>query len=179
MPEQNKSIMLVGPPGAGKTSVGGELAKLLGWSFIDVDAVIEQKVSMTVAQYFAEFGEPAFRKEERSALETLALERDQLRVIATGGGIMIAPGNFALMQSFGTVVCLKARVTSLANRLKGDRNRPLLARQEETAEALETKLETLLANRESVYELPEIAIATDALTPLQVAEKIVSLVGLT
>jgi shikimate kinase len=171
-----KSIVLVGPPGAGKSSVGRALAALLSWSFIDVDTLIEHKVAMTITEFFAQFGEAVFRAEETAVLEELLAQDVTACVVATGGGIIIKEGNFALLERIGTVICLKAEVDSLVGRLKGDRNRPLLASntagQDQDDRPLAAKLSQLVSNRKPYYGLAKIHIATDNLTPEQVAQQI-------
>ncbi|MFC5569734.1 shikimate kinase [Lysobacter yangpyeongensis] len=120
------NLILVGPMGAGKTSVGRHLAGLLGLPLVDADHEIERDAGATVAQLFEREGEAGFRARERAMLAAL-LRRDGL-VLATGGGCVLDAGNRALLRQRGFVVHLQAEVDQQLRRLAGDRSRPLLAR---------------------------------------------------
>lgn len=169
-----RAIVIVGPPGSGKTSVGMALAKRLGWAFLDVDKVIEQYAGSTVQEIFQNHGEPYFRVKETDTLRCLLEDKPVNSVVATGGGIMITPGNFELMCELGPVVCLTAEVATLAERLRSDQSRPLLAAKasEPGAPDLAAKLSDLIAVRAHFYSQPELKVATDGLSPEQIAEKI-------
>jgi shikimate kinase len=170
------AIVIVGPPGSGKTSAAVALSKRLGWSFLDIDKVIEQAQGCTVQEIFQGLGEPYFRVKESETLRRLAEEKPVNAVVATGGGIMITPGNFELMCELGPVVCLVARVSTLVDRLGADQSRPLLAAKGvdagETAPDLTARLTELLAARAHLYSLPELQVETDGLSPDEVASLI-------
>src|SRR5690242_12307028 len=98
-----KRILLYGPPGSGKSTVGKALAKKLDLAFVDLDTVIEQKAGMPIAQIMAEMGEAAFREKESAALaDVLAGEAP---LIALGGGALLRDENRALAEAAGTVIC--------------------------------------------------------------------------
>ena len=110
-----KRVFLVGYMGAGKTTVGKELAKLAGLSFIDLDYYIEGRYHKAVSQIFAERGEEAFREIERNMLHEVAEFEDVL--ISTGGGAPCFFDNMEFMNASGTTVYLKVSVEELAKRL--------------------------------------------------------------
>ena len=111
-----KRIFLIGYMGAGKTTVGKDLAKLMGLSFIDLDCYIEGRYHKTVGQIFDEKGEEAFRDIERRMLHEVAMFEDVL--ISTGGGAPCFFDNMEFMNEMGTTVYLKVSVEELAKRLE-------------------------------------------------------------
>lgn len=118
-------LVLVGPMGAGKSSLGKRLAKTWGLTFIDLDHEIEARAGMDIPAIFANEGESGFRHRERAALaETLAREAC---VLATGGGAVLDADNRALMRQRGFVVYLQIDIEEQLARLASDRSRPLLA----------------------------------------------------
>lgn len=111
-----KRIFLIGYMGAGKTTVGKDLARKMGLSFIDLDCYIEGRYHKTVGQIFAEKGEEAFRDIERRMLREVAMFEDVL--ISTGGGAPCFFDNMEFMNDAGTTVYLKVSVEELAKRLE-------------------------------------------------------------
>lgn len=111
-----KRIFLIGYMGAGKTTVGKDLSKRLGLSFIDLDCYIEGRYLRTVSQLFAEKGEDAFREIERKMLHEVAMFEDVL--ISTGGGAPCFFDNMKFMNESGTTVYLQVSVEELAKRLE-------------------------------------------------------------
>jgi len=124
--DNGRALVLVGMTGAGKTSVGRELARLLGRPWTDLDRELERRHGMSVARQFARHGEQAFRRRESALLRSLC--RSPGRVLSTGGGVVLDPANRALLRRH-TVVYLKASPAVLARRLRGAqaRARPLLS----------------------------------------------------
>lgn len=110
-----KRIFLIGYMGAGKTTVGKDLAKRLGLSFIDLDCYIEGRYLKSVSQLFAERGEDAFREIERKMLHEVAMFEDVL--VSTGGGAPCFFDNMLFMNQCGTTVYLQVSVGELAKRL--------------------------------------------------------------
>ncbi len=120
-----KRVFLVGYMGAGKTTVGRDLARLAGLSFIDLDCYIERRYHKAVSQLFAERGEGAFREMERNLLHEVAEFENVL--ISTGGGAPCFFDNMEFMNARGTTVYLKVSVAELAKRLESCRHtRPVL-----------------------------------------------------
>lgn len=158
MPHQSQraAVALVGLSGAGKSSVGWRLAGRLGWPLRDTDALVVTTSERSIAQIFAEAGEAHFR-----ALETAALQQalgSPPCVLATGGGIVLAPENRALLRERAFVVWLDAPTTTLITRLQAhDEPRPLL----QGDNPLE-RLEALRAARAAFYtEVADLCVNTD------------------
>jgi len=150
------SIFLVGLMGAGKTTVGRLLARRLKLRFFDSDQEIERRCGVKVPLIFEIEGEAGFRgREEQAIAELTAMEGI---VLATGGGAVLACDSRRHLASRGTVVYLNARPEDLYERVRHDRNRPLLA----TADPLE-RLRELHAAREAVYRgIADLVVDTGA-----------------
>ncbi|GBR76293.1 shikimate kinase [Candidatus Termititenax persephonae] len=118
------NIILIGFMGSGKTSTGRLLAKHLGYQFIDIDQIIEQKHGMTCAKIFAQRGEDFFRKQETTALKELHGLANS--VIATGGGIILSADNRSFLKNLGTLIYLKTPPAEILKRVEHDTTRPLL-----------------------------------------------------
>ncbi|QSX78419.1 shikimate kinase [Agrilutibacter solisilvae] len=158
------NLILVGPMGAGKSTIGRRLAQRFGLRFADADAWVEEAAGATVAQLFQREGEPAFRQREREALATL-LGQDGL-VLATGGGAVLDADNRALLQRRGFVVHLEVTVDRQLERLAQDHSRPLLARDDRAQ-----VLGALATARNPLYaQTADLAFDTDALDPAAAAD---------
>ena len=118
-------IFLVGPMGAGKSSVGKSLAKTLKRPFLDLDSEIERRTGADIQWIFDMDGEEGFRDRE-SKIFSQVIEEKKRAVIATGGGIVLREENRALLNSHGTVIYLFATKEQLIERTKRDKKRPLL-----------------------------------------------------
>lgn len=163
--QENPCIFLVGFMGAGKTSVGQALARLLDFDFFDLDRLIEARAEKTVAQIFSELGEPEFRRLER---EAILLCRDLKRaVIALGGGAYVAEENRSAVRALGKTVWLDCPLDVCLRRIRGDKARPLLGDHDQ--------MTMLLAQRRESYKKADYAIESDKLTPEELARKIMSL----
>jgi shikimate kinase len=138
------NIFLVGMMGAGKTTVGRALAQRMRREFVDTDRVLVERTGVAVATVFEIEGEEGFRKREASVLAEVCARDD--RVVATGGGIVLAAENRRVMRECGTVVYLRARLESLWERTRHDSSRPLLATPNPKA-----RLAELLLEREPLY----------------------------
>jgi shikimate kinase len=156
-------VVLVGLPGAGKSTTGRRLAKILAVPFADSDDLVEAADGRAVAQIFAETGEDAFRVAESAAVCSALTEFDG--VLALGGGALgSAATREALVASGVPVVLLRAGVPTLRARVGDARTRPLLAGDPEA------RLLLLAAERAPVYDaLATLAVDTEARTPGQVA----------
>ena len=122
------NLVLVGPMGAGKTSIGRRLSELLGLAFVDADRDIELRTGAAVGTIFECEGESGFRARECAALHELLRGSDQ--VISTGGGAVLDPENRERMREHGFVVHLRVSVQTQLQRLARDRTRPLLQRED-------------------------------------------------
>lgn len=148
------SLVLTGPMGSGKTSVGQVLAVRLGWEFVDLDALIVQRSGKSINAIFADQGEAAFRALEQQQLAALA-GKERI-VLSTGGGAVINPDNRRLMRRIGPIINLTAPVAELAVRLAACTDRPLL----QGDEPLELKIARLMEEREQFYADSDIRIDT-------------------
>ncbi len=156
--------VLIGPPGAGKSTVGALLASLLGVAFRDTDADVEAVAGKSVADIFVQDGEPAFRALERDAVA--AALREHTGVLALGGGAVLDPQAQRLLAS-RYVVYLETGLQALTTRNGLDRPRPLLVGNPRA------QLKSLLAARLPVYErLATLTVATDEHEPAEIASEI-------
>jgi shikimate kinase len=117
-------IYLIGPMGAGKTSVGMELSLLLDCNFLDADILLEQKSRLSITNMFQEYGEAYFRDQEALLLENIS--KHQNVIIATGGGSILHTKNRELLKSSGIVCYLQVDLLDQIQRLNRSINRPLL-----------------------------------------------------
>jgi len=148
------NLILVGMMGAGKTTVGKMLSRRLKRPFYDSDQEIEQRCGVRIPVIFEIEGEQGFRAREAQAIADLSAM--QGIVLATGGGAVLAEANRQRLASSGKVVYLHARPSSLWQRVRHDRNRPLLATGDPLA-----KLEELYATRDPLYrETADIVVDT-------------------
>lgn len=140
----SRNLFLIGPMGAGKTTIGKRLAAHFDLPFVDLDAEIESHTGAGVPLIFDIEGEPGFRRRE-SALLVECSARDGV-VLATGGGAILDAGNRALLAARGFVVWLQTDVEQQLQRLERDRHRPLL----QSADRRE-RLETMARARDPLY----------------------------
>ena len=154
-PHTPRHVVLIGPMGAGKSSIGRLLATRLEYAFIDLDACIEAEADATITAIFASEGEAGFRSRECRAL-TDALAKTQASVIATGGGAVHDAGNRRAMRAAGIVIYLQVDPAIQMQRMQGDRTRPLLATTDPAQ-----RLAELQVMREPLYrEVAEVIFDT-------------------
>ena len=159
----NLNVFLVGPMGAGKTTIGRILAEILGVEFKDSDKVIEDRSGADIPWIFDIEGEEGFRNRETSVLQELVLESNL--VLATGGGIVVREENRLCLRQSGTVVYLTADVDQLVERTCRDKKRPLLQ-----VDNPELKIRELIEIREPLYqEVADFTVKTDGRGPRTVA----------
>lgn len=147
----DRTIVMVGLMGAGKTSIGRRLAQRLGLAFVDADHEIEQAAGCTIEEIFERYGESAFRDGERRIIQRL-LERPP-HVLATGGGAFMDPETRSRIKAAGISVWLKADLDVLVRRVSRRSNRPLLKRGDPRE-----ILARLIAQRYPVYAEADICI---------------------
>jgi shikimate kinase len=153
-PPLDRTIVLIGMMGAGKSAVGKRLAKVLGWPFEDADAAIEAAAGATIAEIFAEIGEAAFRDKERRVIARLL--GGQKQVLALGGGAFMDPETRDLVRARALSVWLRADLEALLRRTGRRGDRPLLAHGDPRA-----TLEKLLDQRGPVYAEADIVVDSD------------------
>jgi len=140
--------------GAGKTTMGRQLAKRLNLEFIDSDHAIEERTGADIPLIFEKEGEEGFRKREQSVIDELTQMKSL--VLATGGGAVLNPENRKNLKSRGTVIYLHSDIKYLVDRTRHDKNRPLLQTADPAA-----KLKELMIVREPLYrETADIVINT-------------------
>ncbi len=152
--------------GAGKSTVGRQLALKLGFDFVDTDHLVEERSGADIPWIFDVEGESGFRTRETSALEDL---RDvNNHVIATGGGIVVTPVNHGLLKNLGKVVYLTASVKQLLARTAKDKKRPLLQ-----VDDPKSRIESLLQERDPLYRsIADVVLETDGKSSRWVVQKI-------
>jgi len=151
------SLFLTGPMGAGKSTIGRQLAKQLGLPFLDSDHEIESRTGVDIPLIFDLEGEAGFRKRETTVIDELT--RLPNIVLATGGGAVLDPNNREHLKTRGRVIYLHTSVSHQLKRTRKDRNRPLL----QTGNPRK-KLEELMTIRDPLYrEIASIIIDTDGM----------------
>lgn len=166
---KSQNIFLIGPMGAGKTTIGRALAKELQYTFYDADKEIEKHAGADINWIFDVEGEERFRKREELAISQLT--ELQNIVLATGGGCVLSSRNRTFLAARGVVVYLRVSIEQQLARLEHSRDRPLLNKASDGRQALEI----LAADREPLYlELADITIETDNLTPHAIAQMILT-----
>lgn len=160
------SFFLVGPMGAGKSTIGRQLARALKLEFLDTDRVIEERTGVDIPLIFELEGEAGFRERERRVIDELT-SRPGI-VLATGGGAILDPDNRRNLSVRGQVIYLATSIEQQLKRTAHDRNRPLL----QTGDPGE-KLAELMRIREPLYrEIANLTISTDGSRIRDVVQKI-------
>lgn len=160
------NLVLVGPMGAGKTSIGKKLADRLGLAFVDCDHALEARTGATVPVIFELEGEPGFRAREAALIADVMSGQDQ--VVATGGGAVLDPASRRALCERGFVVYLQASVDQQLERLARDRSRPLLAVPDRRE-----RLETLAVQRGPLYAaMADLPFNADGLAVATAAERL-------
>ena len=159
-------MILVGPMGAGKSTIGKKLAEILGYQFYDSDCEIEKRSGRDIFSLFNE-SERDFRYFESIVLKDLI--KNEQAIIATGGGAILSASNRALLRATKSVVYLTANAQTIFNRLQGDRTRPLL----QHGERYQT-IQTILASRDKLYQqVANVSLKTDDKTPSSIVDAII------
>lgn len=170
--KSNENIFLVGPMGAGKSTIGKRLAQLLKMDLYDSDREIERRTGADISLIFELEGEDGFRKRESSMIDELTRKKNI--VLATGGGVVMRPENRKILASRGKVIYLQTSVKQQLQRTCYDSKRPLL--QTEDPEA---KLKDLMEVRDPLYrEAANITVNTDGRSVNMVAHEIIKQLGI-
>jgi shikimate kinase len=166
--EAIRYVCLIGFMGAGKTSVGRELARRMGWTFQDLDEIIERNQGKPVADIFAGAGEAEFRRLESATLEQVLSRKSACgnTVLALGGGAFVQPHNRIALEKSGAIsILLEAPLEELQRRCASDRHTRPLAREA-------TRFAQLFAARRAAYELARVRVDTMNKSIEQVAAEI-------
>ncbi len=167
-PMDQRNIILIGPMGSGKSTIGNIMAKRLNREFQDSDHYIEDRTGVDIARIFDIEGEAGFRERESNALRDLLSHNN--RVIATGGGSVLREENQQLLKQKGYIVFLDTSVNQQMMRLRRDKKRPLLQ-----TENPRQRLEALFAERRPIYlDLADLAVKTDKRVARRLAADIIN-----
>ncbi|WP_373766204.1 shikimate kinase AroK [Glaesserella sp.] len=166
---EKRNIFLIGPMGAGKSTIGRQLAQMLNMDFLDSDAVIEERAGADIDWIFDIEGEAGFRKREERIINELT--QAQGLVLSTGGGSILSKDNRNVLSARGIVVYLETTVDKQFERTQRDKKRPLL----QTEDPYQT-LQALAKVRNPLYEeIADITIQTDEQSAKVVATQIIEM----
>jgi shikimate kinase len=164
----HRNIILVGPMGSGKSTIGNIIARRLNREFQDSDHHIELRTGVDIARIFDIEGEQGFRDRETSALQELLSENN--RVIATGGGSVVRSENQQMLKQQGYVVFLDTSLNQQMQRLRRDKKRPLLQTDDPRG-----RLELLSRERRPIYlDLADLVVKTDKRVARRLAADIIN-----
>ena len=165
------NIALIGMMGSGKTTVGNLLKEELNnFTFIDTDTKIIEKENKSINEIFSMYGEEYFRNIETEILKNI-LNNDS-QIISTGGGIIKSEENIKLLKENATVIYLKASAEKLYERVKNNKERPLL-----NTENMLKKIKQLLNERENNYNKADYTINTDNKSPKEITNEIIGIIN--
>lgn len=165
--EQKNNIVLIGMPGAGKSSLGVVVAKLLGYNFEDTDLLIQAKYDKMLWELIEQHGPQGYIQLENDVLQSLDFTHT---VIATGGSAVYSEEGMQHLRQLGTVVYIKASLEELASRIGEIHERGVVVR-----EGVQGGLESIFADREPLYErYAEITVDTTGLSAHEAADAIIA-----
>ena len=164
----DQNIILIGFMGAGKTTVGKELSRILRYPFIDLDQKIEDEEGRSIPEIFQAMGEPYFRKVESEVFANTLIENSK-SVISTGGGIILLEKNRRIMDRYPTIL-LNASVDEIYRRVSHQTNRPLLQSEGD----LYSRIGDLYSQRIAIYQqVADFVIDTDRKEISDIVEEII------
>lgn len=161
------NLILAGPPGTGKTTLGRLCAKLLGYTLVDTDEEISKQTGKSIAEIFSTQGEDVFRDIESNTLAKIIKYKNS--VISLGGGTLLSDINRSIAKDHGVLICLRASASNIEARLANNDERPLLQNNKENS----SSISVLLAQRKAHYDSFDFQLKTDDTKPDVLAEHIV------
>ncbi|AKD38747.1 shikimate kinase AroK [Pasteurella canis] len=168
---EKRNIFLIGPMGAGKSTIGRQLAQLLNMDFVDSDGEIEQRAGADISWIFDVEGEAGFRKREERIINELT--QRQGIVLSTGGGAVLSKENRNHLSARGIVIYLETTVEKQYQRTQRDKKRPLLQEVDDPRQVLED----LAKIRNPLYEeIADITLPTDEQSAKVMATQIMDLI---
>lgn len=169
---QRSTIVLVGPMGAGKSTVGRQLASILKWEFLDTDRELEARCGADIPWIFDIEGEEGFRRREAEIISELVSRSDI--VLATGGGAVLSDENRSAMRRSGTIIYLTAPMDALFQRVAKDKTRPLLQ-----VENPRDTYQKIFLKRDPLYRkvADHVVVTDNDASPMAVAQSIVDLLN--
>ncbi len=166
----DNAVSLIGFMGAGKSAVGRELSRRIGWPRHDTDEMIREQFGISIPDIFARHGEPTFRDAETTLLKTL--RREIAGIVVTGGGIILRPENVQLLRGIGRIIWLDADEEVLWRRVSKHSTRPLLQTPDPRARFAE-----LLRQRLPLYQsAADYRINTTTNNIAQVTDEIIAMI---
>jgi shikimate kinase len=163
------NLYLTGMMGSGKSVTGKCLAQYAGYSFVDLDERIQEKLGRSINEIFENEGEGFFREQETAALKETAAAGNC--VVATGGGAVLRPENIEMMKRSGKIIFLETSLGVLWERVKTKKDRPLLKGQDPLK-----NLEKIFSDRRAAYEKSaDLKVNSDGKTAEAVAHDIMAL----
>lgn len=160
------NIYLIGFMGTGKSTIGHALAQRIGWEFLDLDQMIEEREGRSIPDIFSAEGEVYFREKEATLLAEVA-EGDK-QVVSTGGGAVIFPSNRERMKATGFVISLHADKETIRDRVARQAGRPLLDPRD-----FDRRYDMLMKERKRLYEQADLQLDTSSLSVEEMIERIV------
>lgn len=162
------NIILTGFMGTGKSTVGKVVASKLQMQFIDTDAVIERQEGMTISDIFSTFGEKHFRDIESKVIEQTSKLKNS--VVATGGGVVLNPGNIENLRHDGIIIYFQSNVDTIIRNTSGSDHRPLLQRDD-----MRKNVGLMLQQREQYYRNNDFSIDVSDLSVEQTVQKVIEI----
>ncbi len=167
--EKTQHIVLIGFMGCGKSTIGAELRRMLGYRLIDMDSEIEKRAGCRIVELFAREGEAGFRAREHALLQELGKIGKAPMIISTGGGVVLLPENRCLLPQLGYVVWLKADAALIYERTRRSRSRPILQ-----CDNPRERIRVLLEERTPLYrECAHLSIDVGGLNKSEIASGII------
>lgn len=166
---EKRNIFLIGPMGAGKSTIGRQLAQMLNMDFLDSDTVIEERAGADIDWIFDLEGEEGFRKREERVINELT--QSQGLVLSTGGGTVVSKDNRNALSARGIVVYLETAIDKQFERTQRDKKRPLL----QTEDPYQVLVELAKVRNPLYEEIADITIQTNEQTAKVVATQIIDM----